>query len=180
VALAIQQIRGTLADDELLDLLLNELRELFPPEVRSDPIIFLSRLQNSPAGLRAMAATYDLDVSMALDDLAWHFINHHGLIDFAEEAVLGLRELEAAEAADIFQEALNIIKPYWNELEAVARSKSPHDWLNAKGIQKMCDPLNSRMWNVLKALPRNSLFDYWIVYARKYPERCVTLDRDDE
>ena len=82
-----------------------------------------------------MAATYDLDVSMALDDLAWHFINHDGSMEFAEETVLGLRELEAPEAADIFHAALEIIAPHWQELEDGMQAKAAHDWLDSKGIQ---------------------------------------------
>jgi len=90
MSLTIPQIRNTSSDEALLELLLGELKRLFPPSLRSDPVVFLSRLQNAPAGLRTMAATYDLDVSMAMDDLAWHFINHHESLDLAEETLGGL------------------------------------------------------------------------------------------
>jgi hypothetical protein len=92
MALTIKQIRAARSDDELLNLLLDELKQLFPPELRGDPKIFHSRLQNASTGIRAMAAKYDLDVSMTMDDLAWHFINHHELLELAEETILGLRE----------------------------------------------------------------------------------------
>lgn len=66
-----------------------------------------------------MAATFGLDVSMALDDLAWHFVNHHS-VDWYEETSQGLRELEAVEAAELFEKAFAIIEPHWIELESVA------------------------------------------------------------
>jgi hypothetical protein len=120
-----------------------------------------------------MASTYELDVSMALDDLAWHFINHHSLLELAAETVSGLRELEVPEAAEILQEALVIIKPYWQELQSDRQSKAAHEWLDSTGIQASVDPLNRRMWDVLKRLGQNGLLSLWPAYARKYPERCV-------
>jgi hypothetical protein len=171
--MTIKQIRATKSGEELLDLLLAELKRCFPPEVRGDSTVFVSRLQNAPAGLRAMAATYDLDVSMALDDLAWHFINHHESLELAEETVSGLRELESPEAAEIFRDALAIIKPHWPELQAGRQSKAAHDWLDATGIQALIDPLSRRLWDYLKQFPDRSFFSLWIIYARKYPDRCV-------
>lgn len=175
MALTIKQIRSIESDDELLDRLLAELKLLFPPDLRSDPIVFLSGLQNVPKRLRVMASTYELDVSMALDDLAWHFVNHHSSLELAEETFLGLRELEAPEAAEIFQEALHIIKPHWQELENGIQSKAAHDWLDSTGIQALIDPLNDRMWTFLKQFPDKSFFSPWLAYARKYPDRCVTI-----
>ena len=172
MALTIDQIRNVNSDEALLDLLLTELRCLFPPERREDPIVFLSFLQAAPQGLRAMATTYDLDVSMALDDLAWHFVNHHSSQDFAEETILGLRELGAAEAAEIFAAAFAIIQPFWVELENVP-SEEAHAWLDSTGIQGRIDPLTQRLWDLLKQQPSNSLMDYWGAYARKNPQHCL-------
>jgi hypothetical protein len=173
MALTIKQIRGTKSDDKLFGLLSAELNLLFPPDLRDDSAVFLSRLQAAPVGLRAMASSYELDVSMALDDLAWHFINHHSLLELAEETVSGLRELEGLEAAEIFQEAFAIIKPFWEELQSDRQSKAAHDWLDATDIQASIDPLNTRMWDVLKQLGPNGLLSLWTPYARKYPDRCV-------
>jgi hypothetical protein len=120
-----------------------------------------------------MATTYDLDVSMALDDLGWHFVNHHGSQELAEETILGLDELEANEAGEIFRAALEIIKPHWQGLENMAQSKAAHDWLDSKGIQDLMNPLNDRMWKLLKQYDKSSLMSLWVTYARKYPERCI-------
>ena len=125
-----------------------------------------------------MASTFELDVSMALDDLAWHFVNHHDL-DYYEETLQGLRELEATEAAGIFENAFAIIEPHRDELGLVADagdSGSIHAWLETKGIQKLIDPLNDQMWALLKQWRDGGLMHYWTAYARKYPERCVATD----
>jgi hypothetical protein len=162
------------SDDDLYRVLQANLDSVFPAEVLQDQAIFLSQLRTAPRGLRAMAATYDLDVSMALDDLAWHFTNHPD-IAFAEETLLGLRELEATEAADIFEKALSIIEPHLLELKEFLASdnRDINDWLESKGIQAQMDPLNRQMWKLLDDRPREGLFKYWYAYARKYPERCV-------
>lgn len=178
MALTIEQIRSAGSDDELFKLLGGELQRLFPPELRSDPVIFLSRLYTAPCGLRAMAVTYELDVSMALDDLAWHFVNYHNSLELAEETIAGLNELEAPEAAEIFREALAIIKPYWQELDDVAKSNAEHDWLDTNGIQKLMDPLNDQMWKLLEKSGEKGLLSLWTAYARRHPERCVDTGRD--
>src|SRR5262245_48928071 len=58
----------------------------------------VERMRACPVGLRAMAAVHPLDVSMALDDLGWHFANWH-YRPHCEETLRGLRELEIPEAA---------------------------------------------------------------------------------
>ncbi len=173
MALTIKQIHSAGSDEELLNLLGGELQRLFPPEVRNDPIVYLSRLHATPNGLRAMATTYELDISMTMDDLAWHFVNYHSSLELAEETIAGLNELETPEAAEIFREALAIIKPYWQELESVAQVKTAHDWLDSKRIQNLMNPLNDRLWKLLKQYDKSSLMSLWVSFARKHPDRCV-------
>jgi hypothetical protein len=178
MALTVAQIQAAKSDNELVRLLMAELNLLFPRELRKDPIVYLSKLQTAPQGLRAMAATFNLDVSMSLDDLAWHFVNHHDF-NLYEETLRGLQELEAAEAAEIFAEAYSIMEPFWNELEAVAsanNSENVHDWLDKNGIQKRIDPLNKRLWNLLNQWKDHGLMHYWIDYARKHPQQCVASE----
>ena len=122
-----------------------------------------------------MAATFELDVSMTLDDLAWHFVNYPNL-DWYEETLQGLRELDASEAAALFEKAFAIVEPHWNKLAEVAEDEkfgAIHDWLKATGIQEPIDPLNKQMWNLLDQWPDSGLMHYWIIYARKHPKRCV-------
>jgi hypothetical protein len=118
--LSLADIQNEKDDERLFKLLTSALNELFPPDVQNDQNQFVIALTNAPSGLRAMAGTFDLDVSMSLDDLAWHFGNHNDE-RFLQETVASLRELEALEAADIFLSAWEIVKPYLPEI----RSK---DW----------------------------------------------------
>jgi hypothetical protein len=118
--LSLADIQNEKDDERLFKLLTSALNELFPPDVQNDQNQFVIALTNAPSGLRAMAGIFDLDVSMSLDDLAWHFGNHNDE-RFLQETVASLRELEALEAADIFLSAWEIVKPYLPEI----RSK---DW----------------------------------------------------
>src|SRR5437762_554930 len=63
------------SDDELQSLLFRELEQNVSAGHGSPE--FLAKIRNLPVGLRAMAATWELDVSFALDDLGWHFGNWH-------------------------------------------------------------------------------------------------------
>lgn len=51
-------------DEQLFNLLSTALQELFPPELQGNRDEFLAALALAPRGLRAMAAIYDLDVSI--------------------------------------------------------------------------------------------------------------------
>jgi len=63
------------ADDEALEaLLLAELARRLPERLRADDAC-VAQLCRLPPGLRAVAATHPLDVSVHLDDLGWHFAN---------------------------------------------------------------------------------------------------------
>ena len=52
-------------------------------------------------------------------------------------------------------------------------AEDPHDYLDRTGIQSRIDPLNEDMWPICKACRKLGLMQYWLTYARKYPERCV-------
>jgi len=174
MALTTAQILNTESDEDLLRLLQGELNALFPPESRRDNVVFLSRLQSAPVGLRAMAATFELDVSMALDDLAFHFVNHPDL-DLYGETRSGLRELGATEAAEIFESAFAVIEPHWERLGEVGENEEfgfVNTWLEQKGIQDRIAPLNKRMWELIDRWPKHGLMQYWITYARENPARC--------
>src|ERR1700733_180000 len=119
-----------------------------------------------------MVGIYDLDVSMTLDDLAWHFGNHNDE-RFLQETVASLMELEAKDAAALFSAAWDILQPYLPEIrDKDWNTEDPHDYLDRTGIQSRIDPLNEDMWTICKACGKLGL-QYWLIYARKYPERCV-------
>ena len=160
-------------DEKLFELLSAALNELFPPELQGDRNQFLAALTNAPRGLRAMAGIVDLDVSMTLDDLAWHFGNHNDE-RFLEETVMSLKELEAKEAAEVFLSAWEIVKPYLAEIRSKDwKDEDPHEYLERTGIQSKVDPLNDRMWAICKECGGRGLMQYWLTYARKFPERCL-------
>jgi len=99
-------------DDALFELLSAELNARLK-EVSRDMDALHAELLRLPRGLRAMGATHPLDVSMALDDLGWHFGNWPSQA-IARETLSGLRELGATEAAEIFEAALGHAVQHWN------------------------------------------------------------------
>lgn len=63
-----------------------------------------------PPGLRAMAATHWLDMSLAIDSMTWHFGNF-GEPQLAAETEAGLRELGLHELASCLVEAKELMLP---------------------------------------------------------------------
>lgn len=120
-----------------------------------------------PVGLRAMGATYDLDVSLALDDLGWHFGNwhHKGL---ARETEIGLVEIGASEMATIFGNAFSKAILFWEELGQECWSS----WYPNSPLEFELEALNKRAWEILEE-KEMGLFSYWVEYARNHPERIV-------
>lgn len=151
------------SDDELFTLLGKELEKRASAK-RGSPA-FVAQIRNLPVGLRAMAATYELDVSLALDDLGWHFGNWHAPA-LAEETAHGLEELGATELATVFKDALRLAIRYWNELGA----KNWTQWYHGSPLEKAMAPLNEQAWAILKGKEKG-IFKYWLDYARKYPDR---------
>src|SRR5258708_11865211 len=101
------------SDEDLFSLLGHELEARITTK-RGTPE-FVAEIKELPFGLRAMAATFDLDVSLALDDLGWHFGNWHH-VELAHETISGLHELGADRMAEIFGGALEHAQCYWTEL----------------------------------------------------------------
>ncbi len=160
-------------DTELVDLLSRALAERFTPDIQSDVDRLLAALGAAPRGLRAMAGIHDLDVSMTLDDLAWHFGNHNDE-RFLRETEQGLLELGAVEVAELFHSAWEIVKPHLGEIKTKSwEIEDPHEYLEKIGIQSKVDPLNERMWAICEKCGDLGLLHYWCSYARKYPERCL-------
>ncbi|HEY6308410.1 MAG TPA: hypothetical protein VI488_18340 [Candidatus Angelobacter sp.] len=171
--LNLADIQNAKTDDDLFQRLSSALTEVFPPELQENRDQFYAALLAAPRGLRAMAGIYDLDVSMGLDDLAWHFGNHDD-DRFLQETATSLRELEANEAAALFSAAWDIVRPYLPEIRTRDWAGGEfHDYLDRTGIQLRIDPLNDDMWAICKACGELGLIRYWLTYARKYPERCV-------
>jgi len=130
-------------------------------------------MRKLPRGLHAMAATHRLDLSMALDDLGWHFYNFYSR-DFADETLWGLRELQADEVADIFEAARATVEPHWDEIgsfRAIGVSAFA-DWYSQSDLESALKTPNRQMWAIC-GRSSYGLMQFWLDYARRYPERLI-------
>jgi len=176
MALTVEQIRATDDNEKLYDLLSTELQRLLPKELIKDRDLYHATLTVIPRGLRAMAGMHFFDVSMTLDDLAWHFGNQNDPRDLAE-TLNGLRELELPEIADLFEQAWKIMEPHFEDLRSdKVTSDNFYEWLEEIGAEDKIDPMNDFIWDYCKKLGKNGLLESWAPYARKYPERCVAAE----
>jgi hypothetical protein len=125
---------------------------------------FLRSLRSLPPGLRAMAATYELDVSMALDGLEDHFVNWHSKA-LAQETLRGLRTLGARQEGEVFARALRLALSHWSSLGSGVPARGT-------ALYKQFDPLNIRLWHLLgyQGNSGRSLLALWAPYARAHPE----------
>jgi hypothetical protein len=164
--MTIDAIRTSPSDDALYDLLAHELASRLP-NPRRPTDAFVRELQMLPRGLRAMAATYELDVSLLSDDLGWHFGNWHH-VGLAQETLEGLRELGAHRMAELFNSAFHLARGYWDELG----SENWFNWYHGSALEKAVEPLNHEAYEIRGSQPRG-LFSYWLSYARQHPQRLV-------
>jgi hypothetical protein len=151
------------SDEELFSLLGKELERRISAARGSAE--FIAEIRNLPIGLRAMAATYELDVSLTLDDLGWHFGNWHNS-ELAEETARGLEELGASELAQVFRQGFELAQEYWTELG----TPNWTEWYHGSLLERFIGPLTDRARSILENKPRG-IFQYWIDYARKHPDR---------
>jgi len=172
--LTIKAIRAARSDKELMDKLTDELTRRLPYDYNDALDQFVGEIRLLPQGLRAMAATFKLDVSMALDDLGWHFANFHHR-EYCEETSRGLRELEADDVAQIFDKAYQLVLPYWDQIsDMLAVDFSTFsEWYHDCELKKTLSPLNNRLWDMGDESPEFRLMRFWLEYARKHPERCA-------
>ena len=137
-----------------------------PASTRIGP--FVRSLRSLPRGLRAMAATYELDVSMALDALEDHFVNwHHKAL--AQETLRGLRVLGAREEAMVFEQAFGLASRHWRRLGTGVPDLD-------SALYRKFEPLNARLWRLLgyQGHTGRSLLTRWAPYARAHPDEvCV-------
>jgi hypothetical protein len=171
MSLTVKDIKEAKSDEHLFKMLSSELQRCLPEQVQNDLGTLVQALRGLPRGLRAMAATYRLDVSMAMNDLGWHFFNNHNL-EFSEEIQSGLHELEATEAADIFEKAKALIQPHWNQIGQLT-AKTFADWYESSGLAAALSPLNKQMWKICSESKDYGIMSYWLIYARKHPEQVL-------
>ena len=170
-------IASTASDKELLEKLFSELEAAVPADLHDNLDEFVETLQDLSPGLRAMASTYQFDVSMTLDDLGWHFANwhHHG---YARETGSGLRELEAGEVAEIFDRAYSIACHEWDRMTRLLDESFDafSSWYGTSELEATLMPLNRRLWELFKienSSGQCGIFKLWVDYARRYPDRVA-------
>ena len=180
MALTIESIAQCADDDALFTLLADELGARLPNGECPDLDKFLARTRRLPVGLRAMAAIHQLDVSITLDDLGWHFANWHHRA-YCEEQIWALRELELEEAAQIFAEAYACAQPWWDQIGQLVSQdfEAFTKWYSGSDLEAALDPFTRRLWDLCETLKsqgkKNGLLESWAPYARKYPERVTQI-----
>ena len=160
-------------DDALVDLLGKEIERLIPESAFEHETRFYIAVDSLPRGLRAMQSIYQLDVSMALDDLAWHFLNHPS-DRAARQTHDGLLELNLAEPAALFKSAWDIWSRHLDTYRTEGlKGMKPHAFLEHIGVQERIDPLNDQLWSFIETQNGLGLLRSWALYARKHPDRCL-------
>lgn len=158
-------------DDEIFKLISAELTARLGPCEGDDLDLFLSRAAPLPAGLRAMAMTYQLDVSLALDDLGWHFANWHHR-GYCDATLWALGELEATDQQALFGQAYEVAQQHWDQIGALLDQSFEAfvAWYPDSDLHERTLPLSRRMWQLQET---KTILGYWVPYARKWPERVV-------
>src|SRR5262245_54104420 len=156
-----QLIVDAMTDAEVGDAIARELYRRLPGHDALD--VYVDGLQALPIGLRSMAAIHQLDVSLTLDDLGWHFGNwhHHG---YAKETAQGLRVLGAHRAAELFQAAYGEAMRYWDRLS----QPDWMDWYHGSPLEEAVRPLDREMWELYPSAS-GGLLRLWVSYARAHP-----------
>jgi hypothetical protein len=150
------------SDEELLAVLGKELQARVSAEQGSPE--FVAKIRELPVGLRAMAATYELDVSFALDDLGWHFGNWCNK-ELAQETEQGLKELGMEEVAALFGRAFDVAKKHGSELA----NDNWMEWYHGSEFEKEVRPFDKQARELLDR--KGDIFKHWVRYTRRYPDR---------
>ncbi len=153
--------------------LLKEIRELLASLALGDPYgedgSFAANIAPLPPGLRAMAATHWLDISLTLDSITWHFGNF-GEPGLVAETEAGLRELGLQELAESFADARNLMTPLL--ARRTEADGDPYKILEEAGLKERGDEIDQRAWALDNLGPSESvIYQAWIRYTRQHPDR---------
>lgn len=151
------------------DALVSSVLDLLKSRVSSSPYgwdgAFAQEIRSLPPGLRAMAATHHLDVSLTMDDIGWHFLNF-GHPTHVEETERGLRELGLSDLAVMFHEAYELVRPHLPEIRRPGGDY--YAVLEQAGHTRRIDELSS---HARTALGNQGIYRCWAAYAREHPDR---------
>jgi hypothetical protein len=157
-------------DDEGL---IKDLFQLLTARVSGNPYSdegsFAHNISSLPPGLKAMAATHWLDISLTLDSITWHFGNF-GEPGLVAETEAGLRELGLLELAQCFVQARDLMLPLL--AKRTEADGDPYEILDRAGLRGKGDEIDRRAWAADGRGPGESaIYKSWIRYTRQYPER---------
>jgi len=154
--------------------LVSQVFEFLKTHVHANPYgwdgAFAEEIWHLPPGLRAMAATHHLDVSLTLDDIGWHFLNF-GHPSHVNETELGLRELGLPDVADMFREAYALVGPHLPEIRRPGGDY--YAVIEQAGYAKRIDELSSQ---ARTSLGDQGIYQHWAAYARHHPERVFNAE----
>jgi hypothetical protein len=155
-------------DEELLKQIFNQLKIHVPANPYKQDGEFAEQIRKLPVGLRAMAATHHLDVSLTLDDIGWHFLNF-GEGNHVKETEQGLRELGLGEIADLFSEAYAIVLPHLPQIR-LGKNTDYYKCLENAGQMDRINELTDKASELLKLDGKSSIYPFWTRYARRHPK----------
>jgi hypothetical protein len=150
--------------EEIFSLLGRSVSSVADPY--SDDGSYAAAIGSLPTGLRAMAATHHLDISLTVDDIGWHFLNF-GEPGLVRETEAGLRELGLDEIADYFVEAQTIVNPLKSEIKA---AKDYYECLESRGLMDRINELTDKASATQPKLSDSPIYAAWAKYARVHPE----------
>jgi len=158
-------------DEELLDDLMAILASQTSGDPYSEDGSFAANLSTLPVGLRAMAATHWLDISLTLDSITWHFGNF-GEQHLVAQTEAGLLELGLDELALCFREAKELMLPIL--AERTEADGDPDEIVQRKGLEAKADEINRRAWDLHDVGSGTSaIYAAWVKYARGHPAEIL-------
>jgi hypothetical protein len=161
-----------LSDDKLLEEILSLLGRSVnsAADPYSDDGSYAAAIASLPTGLRAMAATHHLDMSLTMDDIGWHFLNF-GEPGLVRETEAGLRELGLSDIAGYFVEALAIVGPLKPE---ISEPDDYYECLESRGLMAKINELTDMASAKQPTLAGSPIYAAWIKYARAHPGSVLT------
>lgn len=150
--------------EEILSVLSKSVSSVADPY--SEDGSYAAAIGTLPTGLRAMAATHHLDISLTMDDIGWHFLNF-GEPGLVRETEAGLRELGLDQIADYFVEAHTIVNPLKSEIK---EAKDYYECLESRGLTDRINELTDKASATQPKLGDSPIYAAWTKYARMHPE----------
>ena len=128
---------------------------------------YAAAIASLPTGLRAIAATHHLDISLTMDDIGWHFLNF-GEPGLVRDTEAGLRELDLGDIADYFAEAHTIVNPLKPEIK---EAEDYYACLESRGLMARIEELTDKASKRQPTVSDSPIYAAWIKYARAHPEK---------